>query len=236
MCTNEEDTQGSNVSESIFASSRENDLWQTQTQSCTEDLLEDQFENVFYNTFKNAYVTKLNFISVRFFTVFYNKMMADFSKTVTTDSNNIDVCTTHVKGLKREIRIDKQSQTTIITGVGHNLWRKEYFPKIATSLFKRYVEKTDSQLHPESNLIYHKEVREGMDIFNTLMQTNTADRRPSFLNVDVPIFTSTPVIQRHEEQRGIERTSEDENSTYARCILSIFNSMNDLEKEVREIK
>ena len=75
-----------------------------------------------------------------------------------------------------------------------------------------------------------------MGIFNALMQTDTADRRPSFLNVDVPIFTSTPVIRCHEEQIGIERTSEDENSTYAVCILSIFNSMNDLEKEVREIK
>ena len=30
--------------------------------------------------------------------------------------------------------------------------------------------------------------------------------------------------------------SDDENSTYAGCILSIFNSKNDLEKEVREIK
>ena len=72
-----------------------------------------------------------------------------------------------------------------------------------------------------------------MDISNTLMQMNTADRRPSLLSVDAPIFTGTPVIQRHEEQRGIERTSEDENSTYVRCI---FNSMNDLEKEVRETK
>ena len=75
--------------------------------SCTEDLLEDQFENVVYDTFRNACVTKLNFVSVGFFTVFYNKMMADFSKSVTTDSNNIDVCTTHVKGQKCGIRIDK---------------------------------------------------------------------------------------------------------------------------------
>ena len=96
-------------------------------------------------------MTKFNFVSVRFFKFFYNKMMAEFSKSVTTDSNNIDVCTTHVN--------HKQSQTTIITGVGHNLWRKEYFPKIAASLFKRYVEETDSQLHSESNLRYHKEVR-----------------------------------------------------------------------------
>ena len=207
LCTNEEDTEGSSVSESIFVSSTENDLWQTQTQSCTEDLLEDKFENVFYNTFRNACVNKLNFVSVRFFTVFYNKMMADFSQSVTTDSNSIDVCTTHVKGLKCEIRIDIHSQTTIITGVGNNLWRKEYFPKIAASLLKRYVEETDSQLHTESNLVYHKEARQGMDMFHTVMQTDTADRRPSFLNVDVPTFTSTPFIQRHEEQRGIERTS-----------------------------
>ena len=117
-------------------------------------------------------------------------MRADFSQSVTTDSSSIDVCTTHVKGLKCHICIDKQSQTTIITGIGHNLWRKEYFPIIAASLFKRYVGETDSQLHPEIDLRYHKKVREDMDLFHTLMQMDTADRRPSFLNVDMPIFTS----------------------------------------------
>ena len=43
---------------------------------------------------------------------------------------------------------------------------------------------------------------------------------------------SSPVRRLYSvtKNRAIERT------TYAGCILSIFNSMNDLEKEVREIK
>ena len=74
-------------------------------------------------------------------------MKADFSQNIHDDeSNSISTCYTHVKGLKCEMHIDGNFNIVTVSGVGHRLWRKEYFPKVAISLFKRYDKDADSQL------------------------------------------------------------------------------------------
>ena len=44
-------------------------------------------------------------------------------------------CTTHVRGLKCELMIDDKTLTVTITGVGHRIWRDDFFPKVTKGLF-----------------------------------------------------------------------------------------------------
>lgn len=132
-----------------FVQTPEKDLWATQSGS--EDVFsEDQFEGIFYSTQVNASVTKLRFVSHVFFSGFYEKILADFSGNIKIDeTNKLAKCFTHVRGLKCEICVDIKSYSLTISGVGHRLWRKEYFPKVALLLFKRYVYEADSQFGAE---------------------------------------------------------------------------------------
>ena len=65
---------------------------------------------------------------------------------INPDNSPVITCITHVKGLKCEMQIDQVSKSVKVSGIGHRLWRNEHFPKVSTSLFKRYVQERDSQL------------------------------------------------------------------------------------------
>ena len=65
-------------------------------------------------------------------------MKADYHLDIISPENNpVSTCLTHVRGLKCEMRIDRDSKFVKVSGVGHRMWRKEYFPRVSTSLFKR---------------------------------------------------------------------------------------------------
>ena len=75
-------------------------------------------------------------------------MNADFSPNIRDCENNaILTCYTHIKGLKCEKHNDRNLNSVVISGVGHMLWRKDYFPKVTICLFKRYIKDADSQLY-----------------------------------------------------------------------------------------
>ncbi|MCG8095216.1 MAG: hypothetical protein JAZ17_16625, partial [Candidatus Thiodiazotropha endolucinida] len=212
----------SNV-DSADLSSPEKDLWYSQ--SFSDNQIEDQFEGVLYNTYITSCMTKLKFISCVFFNCFDNKLKADFS--LAGENNPIATCYTHVQGLKCEMQIDRDSNTIKVTGVGHRLWRKTYFPKVALSLFKRYVQEADSQLGGEE-LINEKIEEEMHSRCFIQVQPEAAVAAAT----GTPMFTSTPIIQRTDHSSD----HDSHNSTYSGCILSIFNMIRNMESELKEIK
>lgn len=208
-----------------FVQTPEKDLWATQSGS--EDVFsEDQFEGIFYSTQVNASVTKLRFVSHVFFSGFYKKILADFSENIKiNETNKVAKCFTHVRGLKCEICVDIKSYSLTISGVGHRLWRKEYFPKVALLLFKRYVYEADSQFGAEDE--YQQNVAQS--------QTEPSEMETFHLNADNPVFTSTPIIQRPGDSQN-SRNSSAQNSTSTECLLGIFNMLRDVESEMKTIK
>ena len=90
--------------------------------------------------------------SVLFFILFF-LIKAGFSSNIDIDETTfITMCVTHVQGLKCELVLDSHFNTVTITGVGHRLWRSNYFSKAAKVLFKRFVQEFDSQDSDNQNL------------------------------------------------------------------------------------
>ena len=69
--------------------------------------------------------------------------MSDFSLIMEDD---VLRCTTHFRRLKCDLKIDNSSSTVIVSGVGHNIWREDFFPVIARLLFAQFVEFADSHV------------------------------------------------------------------------------------------
>ena len=121
-------------------------------------------------------------------------MKADFSQNIYDDeSNSISTCYTHVKGLKCEMRIDGNFILSQFSRVEHRLWRKEYFPKVAFSLFTRYVKDADSQLCSQE--FKNGEVEERKE--ETYCQFDIQEQRePAVVSTTgIPMLTSIPIIQ-----------------------------------------
>ena len=133
-------------------------------------------------------------------------------------------------GLKCEMQIDQVSKSVKVSGVGHRLWRNEYFPKVSTSLFKRYVQERDSQLCGEeiTNGVSEARKEEENGSRSHQVQSDTAPLSTS----DFPMFTSTPIVQRTDPRSENNSTH---NSTYSECLLSIVTIRN-METELKEIK
>ena len=224
------DSTHENSGESAILSSPEKDLWQTK--SCSNDQVEDQFEGIFYNTYITDCMTKLRFISSAFFTCFCSKLKADFGIDINrAETSPASTNYTHIQGLKCEMTIDIDSKSVKVSGVGHRLWHKEYFPKMAFSLFKRYVQEADSQLCGEEfrNGVLEEEKEEPRSQYFGQIQPETA----ALSTTDLPIFTSTPIVQRLDPRSDQSST---QNSTYSECLLSIVNTIAKMETELKELK
>ena len=109
---------------------------------------EDQFEGVFYNTVREESQITVSFVSKVFYNTFENKFMSNFANTVGNDASQCSFkCTTHVKSLRCDLKLDGKSRIVTISGVGRIVWRKDYFPKIARAKFKQYVQLSDTENH-----------------------------------------------------------------------------------------
>ena len=126
----------------------------------------------------------------------------------------MSTCFAHVKGLKCGISIDRKSDIVIITGVGHRPWRTECFPKMATFLFKRYIQEADSQFGAEDSTDNDKDEEREYRYVQSFVQTQTDICE---VKSNLPIFTSTAIIQRPE--RTESQNSNAQNSTSTKCIL-----------------
>ena len=127
--------------------------------------------------------------------------------------------------------IDENLNIFTVSSVGHRLWRKEYFPKVAFSLFKRYVKDADSQLCSQE--FENGELEERKE--ETYCQFDVQEQREAAAvsTTGIQMFTSTPITQR-PDQRSEQSASQ--NSTFSECILCIFNILRDIETELKAIK
>ena len=107
----------------------------------------DQLEGTLYRTDSSETKLTISFVSHVFFESFKNKIHADFMSSVEIDETSfVSRCTTHVRGAKCEIRLDRHFKTVELSGIGFKAWREERFPSIAKSLFGRILLGLDSLL------------------------------------------------------------------------------------------
>ena len=172
----------------------------------------DPFEGVFYRTETTDHKTVFNFLSKVFYQRFRDKIMSDFSLIMEDD---VLRCTTHFRGLKCDLKIDNSSSTVIVSGVGHNIWREDFFPVIARLLFAQFVEFADSHVCDS----FVDECADGRSkaVDKCTIDPTKAERisevvqqassqgpfTASKLTYDPPVFTSTPIINRTEARPDI---------------------------------
>ena len=169
----------------------------------------DPFEGVFYRTEKEDSRTVFHFVSKVFYLRFRDKIMSDFSLSMNDDAIR---CTTHFRGLKCDLRIDNSSSTVIVSGVGHTIWREDFFPVVARILFSQYVRLADSQVIDS----YTNECADGRSRADECINLPTRDepvadilKQPlsqeplisSNIAYDLPVYTSTPIVNRIETQQ-----------------------------------
>ena len=105
--------------------------------------LGDPFEDVFYRTETGHSRTVFHFVSEVYYMRFRDKIMSDFSLTMNNDAVR---CITHFRGLKCEMKIDNLTSTVTVSGVGHKIWREDFFPVVSRLLFAQYVKYADSHI------------------------------------------------------------------------------------------
>ena len=121
-----------------------------ESRDCTV-ISNDQLEGTLYRT--QVYESQINvvFQSRVLFDMFLKKVHSDFRQSVEKDETTfVSKCSTHIKGVKCDLKLDSHFKTVELSGIGFRLWREERFPKVAQSLFRRLMEEVDSQLEEPS--------------------------------------------------------------------------------------
>ncbi|MEW8547726.1 MAG: GDSL-type esterase/lipase family protein [Candidatus Thiodiazotropha sp.] len=203
----------------------------------------DPFEGVFYRTEIHDSRTVLHFVSKVFFLRFTNKIKSDFSLVMEDD---VLRCITHFRGLKCDLKIDSSTSTVTISGVGHKIWREDFFPVVARILFAQFVKLADSQVcesfvdecttdHTREEPYaehtreqpYAEHTREqpyaGMQ---TLSQAH-ALLTTSKMSYDLPVYTSTPIANRLETQQD---------KLNLQPVFEIINRLDRMESDLKMFK
>lgn len=107
------------------------------------------------------------------------------------------------------MKIDNTTSSVTVSGVGHRIWREDFFPVVARILFAQYVKFADSQLNETHVSQCIPDVKNtetyacGIDPSSAVnighigLQIQ-APLTASKLAEDLPIFTSTPIMNRPE--------------------------------------
>ena len=161
---------------------------------------DDQLEGIFYKTKRDVSCITVNFVSSAFYTAFQDKILSDYSSSIDCDeANRIYRCSTHVRSLKCEMKLDGKSKNVTVTGVGRIMWRKDYYPRIAKIIFKQYVQKSENQLggslidSSQCDILTAEKVEE-----NPLAEK--VEENSKSVNTVQVVFSSTPLISRKNNQ------------------------------------
>ena len=162
----------------------------------------DPSEGVFYRTETDDSRTILHFVSKVFYLRLRNKIKSDFSFIMEGD---VLRCTTHFRGLKCDLKIDNSASTVTISGVGHQIWREDFFPVVAKILFAQFVKLADSQVY-ESFDNECTDERKNTDECTTdptreehfagMQPLSQAQLTASRIAYNLPVYTSTPIVNR----------------------------------------
>ena len=119
--------------------------------SCGNLVFNDPFEGIFYRTHISE--SKLDVNLYRIYSLIHSekKPISDYMSSVDVDETSfVSRCTTHIKGAKCSLKLDSHFKSVELSGIGFKLWRKERFPQIAQSLFKRLMQELNSRIEDSS--------------------------------------------------------------------------------------
>ena len=92
----------------------------------------DPFEGTLYRTHASEVKVDIQFLTNVLFDSFQKKICSDYMNSIEIDQTSfVSKCTTHVRGLKCSMNLDRRFKTVELSGIGSKLWREERFPKIA---------------------------------------------------------------------------------------------------------
>lgn len=235
----EQQLNSSGSSVSSFASLAFSDIPDDESQ--TEVTEKDPFERIFYRTQQNESKTTLSFTSDVFFGMFLSKIKADFSSKIDADATTfITKCTTHVHGLKCELVLDSHFSAVEITGIGHRLWRASYFPKVAMSLFKRFVQEVDSQASIEDSS--PDVISIGSAVSSSQLTQSEIQQDSGNISVRQPVSESTPTIPRQDHHRSLSSQGQvifsdhDDVKSNGRKLTALISKINEMESVVCDLK
>ncbi|MCG7875881.1 MAG: hypothetical protein JAY75_14380 [Candidatus Thiodiazotropha taylori] len=161
---------------------------------CSE-YTDDPFEGIYYTTVKEESYINVRFVSAEFYNSFQNKCFSDFADSLQIGvSSCIYTCTTHVKCLRCDLKLDGPNRNVTVTGVGRIVWRKDFFPKIAREIFRQCVESSESQIHGSQMQVSQQGQK--MTDFTTYAKPNL------MTTTEQPTVTSTPLAERTESHFG----------------------------------
>ena len=171
----------------------------------------------------------LGVVSNVFYNSFQSKFLSDFFNSINSDeSQRVFKCTTHVKSLRCDLKLDGNSRNVTVSGVGHIVWRKDYFPKITRLIFKQYVQTSESQLESqlensncdiltaEKNCTGRSSARKyGSNSFLKYTIISRKDSQPNNCenSIQPPLFNSTPIVPRMETQTAGRRMNSQQTAT-----------------------
>ena len=131
-----------------------------------EKSIADRFEGQLYHVLPSGMKDIIQFVVPVLFNDFMGLLEKEFNKSPCTLDDEFTV-TSHILGRKVIIKVFEAKKTIEVSGPGHKLWRDITFKRIATTLFKRFI------------------------------QNFTADTQSSINATDVePQMTSTPMVPR----------------------------------------
>ena len=201
------------------------------SQACS-DYDNDQFEDIFYKTSKDESCITVSFISIAFFYAFQDKLLSDFSSSIEYDeTRKIYKCTTQLRNLKCHIKLDGNSRSVAVSGVGRIHWRKNDFPRVARIIFKKYVQKSESQfggsmIDSSQCEVLSAEKVEAHDgqstskvqlVFSSTPLISKTENRAEnqtencVNTIQQPVFNSTPTVPRQTSQSTGRRLDTHQN-------------------------
>ena len=147
-------------------------------------------------------------------------------------------CITHFRGLKYDMKIDNCASTVTVSGVGHNIWRDDFFPVVARLLFTQYVKFAESQViesytnegaddRSKADECTNDPTREN-HVAETMQQLLLQDQlTASKVAYELPVYTSTPIVNRMETQHDRINTP---------AVSEIIKKIGQMETELRMVK
>ena len=187
--------------------------------------LGDPFEDVFYRTETGHSRTVFHFVSDVYYMRFRDKIMSDFSLTMNNDAVR---CITHFRGLKCEMKIDNLTSTVTVSGVGHKIWREDFFPVVSRLLFAQYVKYADSHiLESTTNQQWVIDRTKPDDCAKGLTRNKTVSQDILTASKMKPVHTSTPIVNR------IDTNHDKSNSP---PVSEIIRRIDHMENELRLVK
>lgn len=112
--------------------------------------VDDPFNNVFYRIIPSEKATHIHFYAQPLFNMIISVLEKEFN--TPGDDVNRFLLKTHIDGKKCHIQVDKSDRTIVATGPGHVTWKENSFRKMSVNMFKKFVDKTNSNMNNSADV------------------------------------------------------------------------------------